>query len=375
MLLGAVKESLDYENRSPLTAECVTKYVSLGIDVTIESQLGHGSNILDEELVIAGAKVLAREDILRTADVIIGVRKPDQDKLDLMKSNCLHISFLDPFNEPDLIKNLAERQIRSISLEFIPRITRAQKMDALSSQANLGGYCAVITAAANLPMALPMMMTAAGTITPSKVFIIGVGVAGLQAIATAKRLGGRVEAFDTRPAVEEQVNSLGAKFIKIDIGETGQTKDGYAKPLTDEQIEMQREGQKKVLSHSNIVITTAQVFGRKAPVLITKDMIAVMKPGSVIVDMAVETGGNVEGSTLNQEIEINGVRIIGEGNLPGKVGIHASQVLANNIYNLVAEFWDKDQAELILNNEDEIIKGCLITDQGNIVNEKLSFIK
>ena len=221
----------------------------------------------------------------------------------------------------------------------------------------------------------PLMMTPAGTITPSRVFIIGAGVAGLQAIATAKRLGARVEAFDTRPVVEEQVHSLGAKFVKIDLGETGQTKDGYAKELTPQQLVKQREGMKKVCAASDIVITTAQLFGRKAPVIVTKDMVAAMKPGSVIVDMAVESGGNVEGSTLDAEVEVNGVRIIGLGNLPGHVAVHASQMYSSNLTNLLESYWDAEQKTFKLNPEDEIIKGCLITHGGQIVNETIKKLK
>jgi NAD(P) transhydrogenase subunit alpha len=216
-----------------------------------------------------------------------------------------------------------------------------------------------------------MMMTPAGTISPARVFIIGAGVAGLQAIATAKRLGARVEAFDTRPVVKEQVQSLGAKFIEIDLGETGQTKDGYAKALTAEQIEKQRQGMAKVCSQSDVVITTAQVFGKKAPILLTKDMVAQMKPGSIIVDMAVETGGNVEGSKLNEEVNMGGVKIIGLENLPAKVAVHASQMYASNLVNFIEEYWDKDAKAFKLNLEDEIIKGCLITHQGQIINEQI----
>jgi NAD(P) transhydrogenase subunit alpha len=253
-------------------------------------------------------------------------------------------------------------------MEMIPRSTIAQKMDALSSQANLAGYVTVILAAERLNKILPMMMTPSGTITPSRVFVIGAGVAGLQAIATAKRLGARVEAFDTRPVVEEQVQSLGAKFIKIDLGETGQTKDGYAKALTPEQIEKQRQGMAKVCANSDIVITTAQLFGRKAPVIITKDMVAQMKPGSVIVDMAVESGGNVEGSKIDEEVKVNGVLIIGLGNLPGRVAVHASQMYSSNLTNLIESYWDGEKKTFNLNLEDETIQGCLITHHGEIVN-------
>jgi NAD(P) transhydrogenase subunit alpha len=244
-------------------------------------------------------------------------------------------------------------------------------MDALSSQANLAGYVAVILAAERLKKIFPMMMTPAGTIAPARVFVIGVGVAGLQAIATAKRLGARVEAFDTRPVVEEQVKSLGARFVKIDLGETGQTKDGYAKALTDEQLGKQREGMAKVCASSEVVITTAQLFGRKAPLIVTAEMVRGMQKGSVIVDLAVESGGNVAGSEVDKEMDLDGVLIIGLGNLPGRVCVHASQMFSSNLYNFVDEFWKADAKQFQLNFEDEIIRGGVITHQGKIVNEMI----
>ena len=371
MILGAVKETQEWENRVPVTPETAKKFVSLGFEVCLEKGIGSTLSISDEVYTAAGCTMLERSEIISKADVMAGVRKPSQDKIDGMREGTLHVSFLDPFNEKELIAKLCEKKINSISMEFIPRITRAQKMDALSSQANLGGYVAVLIASSEMNKAMPMMMTAAGTISPAKVFIIGVGVAGLQAIATAKRLGARVEAFDTRAVVEEQVNSLGAKFVKIDVGETGQTKDGYAKPLTPEQIELQRQGMKKVLSRSDIVITTAQVFGRKAPVLLTKDMVEAMMPGSVIVDMAVETGGNVELSELGKTVVHNGVKIIGKANLPGEVVADASQVYSNNIFNLLGDYWDKETKTLKMPPDEEIIAGCFITRDGQIVNSKL----
>jgi NAD(P) transhydrogenase subunit alpha len=289
-----------------------------------------------------------------------------------MKVQSIYISLLDPFNERELIDMFLAKKISTISMEMIPRITRAQKMDVLSSQANLAGYVSVILAAERLDKILPMMMTPAGTISPAKVFVIGVGVAGLQAIATAKRLGARVEAFDTRPVVEEQVKSLGARFVKIDLGETGQTKDGYAKALTEEQLQIQRDGMAKVCASSDVVITTAQLFGRPAPQIVTEEMVRGMQKGSVIVDLAVEGGGNVAGSQIDQEVDLGGVRIIGLGNLPGQVAVHASQMFSSNLYSLVEEFWSAEEKRFDLNFEDEIIKGCVITHQGEIVNEMIS---
>ena len=298
------------------------------------------------------------------------------EEISLLKKGSIHISFLDPFNEKALVQALAQNQISAFSMEMVPRTTRAQKMDALSSQANLAGYVSVILAAERLPKIFPMLMTPAGTIAPARVFIIGAGVAGLQAIATAKRLGARVEAFDTRAVVKEQVQSLGAKFVEIDLGETGQTAQGYAKALTGEQLEKQRQGQASVCAQSDVIITTAQLFGRRAPVVLTNAIIAQMKPGTIIVDMAVESGGNVEGSKLNEEVVTsNGVRILGMGNLPGRVAVHASQMYSANLHNLLEEYWEKDSKAFKINLEDEIIKGALITHQGQVVNEMVKSMK
>jgi NAD(P) transhydrogenase subunit alpha len=301
--------------------------------------------------------------------MVLRIRKPAIEEVALLKEESIYVSLMDPFNERELIEALKNKRIASISMEMIPRITRAQKMDVLSSQSNLAGYVAVIIAAERLDKIFPMMMTAAGTISPAKVFVIGVGIAGLQAIATAKRLGARVDAFDTRPVVEEQVKSLGARFVKVDLGETGQTKDGYAKALTDEQLQKQREEMAKVCAASDVVITAAQVFGRKAPLIITADMVKGMSKGSVLVDLAVETGGNVAGSQPDQEVDVNGVRIIGLANLPGEVAVNASQMFSANLFALVDEFWNEEEKRFHLDFEDEIIQGCVITYKGEIVNE------
>ncbi|MCL2068972.1 MAG: NAD(P)(+) transhydrogenase (Re/Si-specific) subunit alpha, partial [Oscillospiraceae bacterium] len=245
------------------------------------------------------------------------------------------------------------------------------KMDIQSSQMSLAGYYAVILAASRLPKIFPMMMTPSGTISPARVFVIGVGVAGLQIIATAKRLGARVEAFDTRPVVEEQVKSLGAKFVKIDLGEMGQTDQGYAKELTPEQVELQRKGQAKVCAQSDIVITTAKVFGRKAPLLLTKDMVSQMKPGSIIIDMAVKTGGNVEGSDPNKDVVLeNGVTIIGGDGLERFVPRDASGMFSGNIFAFLEHFWDAENKTLKIDTSDEIMAGCLITSDRQIIHER-----
>ena len=273
---------------------------------------------------------------------------------------------LEPFSNREQFHHFAQNGITAISMEFIPRITRAQKMDVLSSQSNLGGYVAVIESAKNLSSALPMMMTAAGTLRPATVFVIGVGVAGLQAIATAKRLGAKVQAFDTRPIVEEQVKSLGAKFVKIDLGDTGQNEQGYAKELTEQQIKKQKEIQSDVCVKSDIVITTAQIFGKPAPKIIDKSTIKKMKPGSVIFDMAVESGGNVEGSEKDSIQNIDGVKVIGYSNLPSFVANHASFALSNNLVNFVTDFYDQDKKSMSLDMKDEIIKSATLVKDGEI---------
>ena len=361
------------ETRVSMIPEYVAKLVKAGADATIESGLGQTLRIIDDEYTKAGASVTPdRKALIQNADMILRIRKPAAEEVELMKPGCIYISLLDPFNERELIEKFNTRKVSAISMEMIPRITRAQKMDVLSSQANLAGYAAVIIASERLDKILPMMMTPAGTIAPARVFVIGVGVAGLQAIATAKRLGARVEAFDTRPVVEEQVKSLGARFVKIDLGETGQTKDGYAKALTEEQLQKQREGMAKICATADIVITTAQLFGRPAPLIVTADMVSGMQPGSVIVDLAVESGGNVAGSQVGREVDVNGVRIIGLANLPGTVAVNASQMFSSNLYSLVADSWNTEAKRFELNFEDEIIKGCVITHDGEIVNEMIA---
>lgn len=372
MNIGIPKETHPGEQRVPFIPASVIRLTAKGAQITVEAGLGDSIGIPDSEYQKAGAIIQSdRKALLASSDLTLRLRKPPADEIGLLKKGSIHVSFLDPFNEKDLVDQLAQNQISAVSMEMIPRTTRAQKMDALSSQANLAGYVMVILAAERLPKIFPMLMTPAGTISPARVFIIGAGVAGLQAIATAKRLGARVEAFDTRAVVKEQVQSLGAKFIEIDLGETGQTKDGYAKALTPEQLEKQRQGMAKICSQCDVVITTAQLFGRKAPVVLTKDMVAQMKPGSIIVDMAVESGGNVEGSKVNEEVNVNGVRIIGLGNLPGRAAVHASQMYSANLHNFIEEYWDKDAKAFKLNPEDDIIKGCLVTHNGQIVNEML----
>ena len=362
------------ETRVSLTLESAKKFLDKGLNISIEKSFAEHLGSSDKDFEDLGVKTLNRDEGFASAEVVCSVRNLIEDELDKINESTLLVSFLDPFNEKSLVKKIREKNISAISMELVPRITRAQKMDALSSQANLAGYSAVIIASQELQKALPMMMTAAGTISPSKVFVIGVGVAGLQAIATAKRLGAKVEAFDTRPVVEEQVKSLGARFVKIDIGETGETEQGYAKELTPEQIEMQREGMKKVCASSDIVITTAQVFGRPAPTLVTSEMVSAMSQGSVIVDMAVGTGGNVEGSVPNETIDLNGVKIVGNTNLPGELPYHSSQVYSSNIFNLIDEFWNEEEKKLNLDITDEILSICLVSHEKEYINKTIKEI-
>ena len=360
------------ETRASADPESVKKLVGLGLQVVVESGIGLASDHDDAAYSAAGATVTPdRPAALAGADIVFRVNSPDAEEIARMKRGALHVSFLNPFARKDLLQAFAGAGVNAVSMEMMPRTTLAQKMDAISSQANLAGYFAVIRACERMNKIVPMMMTPAGTISPARVFVIGVGVAGLQAIATAKRLGARVEAFDTRPVVEEQVRSLGAKFVKIDLGETGQTDQGYAKELTPEQLEMQRQGMAKVCAQSDIVITTAKLFGRPAPTVVTKDMVAGMKRGSIIVDLAAETGGNVEGTVADEEVTTeNGVRIIGTAKLEACLSCHATQVYASNVSNFLEHFWDKEAQAFAYNLDDEILKGCLMTHDGAIRDER-----
>ena len=366
MILGAISPKNEGDKRTTLHPESIKPLIDIGIEVIFESGLGKGIDITDEEMANLGAKASSREDCLRKSDILFSSSPILEDEINFLKKGSIFLGLLEPFTNKEQFQYFAQNDITAISMEFIPRITRAQKMDVLSSQSNLGGYVAVIESAKNLSSALPMMMTAAGTLRPATVFVIGVGVAGLQAIATAKRLGAKVEAFDTRPAVEEQVRSLGAKFVKIDLGDTGQTEQGYAKELTKEQIKKQKEIQSDVCIKSDIVITTAQIFGKPAPKIIDISTIKKMKPGSVIFDMAVESGGNVEGSKKDSIQNIDGVKVIGYSNLPSFVANHASYALSNNLINFVLEFYDQDKCLMNLDMEDEIIKSATLVNKGAV---------
>lgn len=366
------KEKDERETRVALIPDDIKKLVSMGFEFKVVSGAGLKSGFSDEAYKTAGASIVAKEeDAYDDSEIIVRIMKPES--IDGIKKDTLHLSYMDPFNEKELLNKFAAQGIQAVSLEMIPRSTLAQKMDVQSSQTSLAGYVAVVNAAAKLPKILPMMVTPAGTINPARVFIIGVGVAGLQAIATAKRLGARVDAFDTRPVVEEQVKSLGASFVKIDLGEMGQTAQGYAKELTPEQIAKQKEAQAKVCEKANIVITTAKVFGRKAPRLIEKNVLDRMMPGSIVVDMACSTGGNVEGSKLFENVVTeNGVTIMSGDLLERQVPYDASKMFSGNITAFLthAGFYNKEAKEFNVNMEDDIMKGCLLTQGGQIIHER-----
>lgn len=360
------------EKRSAISPASAKKLINLGCELLLESGTGLASGYDDTQYEGENIKFVSRKEGLTEADIILYVSRPSENDLASIKKGAIVVGHLDPFFQKPLIEKIASHGITSLSIEMIPRSTRAQKMDALSSQASLAGYVMVMEAANALPSIFPMMMTPSGTIKPAKVFVIGAGVAGLQAIATAKRLGANVLAYDTRPVVAEQVESLGGKFLKIDIGETGQTKDGYAKALTEEQQTIQKEAQKQAIADSDIVITTAQLFGRKPPVLITKDTLSLMKPGSVVVDMAVMSGGNVEGSKPGEVLTVEGVTIIGTGNWSQRVAKDATDMYANNCLNLIDEFFDAETKSFNLNLEDDILAQSIITYDGKVCNEMLA---
>jgi len=365
------KESDPKETRIALIPADAAKLVKSGWSVCVENGAGEKSGFSDADYKAAGAK-LAEASEISGAEFVASVGKPTEAEIAKRRRGSLHLSLLDPFNEKPLLKVFAAHGVNAASFEMIPRSTIAQKMDVLSSQANLAGYFSVIKAAETLDKVIPMMMTPAGTISPLKFFIVGVGVAGLQAIATAKRMGARVEAFDTRPVVEEQVRSLGAKFVKIDLGETGQTAQGYAKELTAEQIEKQRKGMAKVCAQADVIITTAKLFGRRAPRIITADMVAGMKSGSIIIDLAVESGGNVEGSKPDETvITANGVKILGICNMEGLIPSSASQMYSANVFNFIDHFCDKER-NFNLDLTNDILKAAVIVADGKISDERLA---
>jgi NAD(P) transhydrogenase subunit alpha len=374
MKLAVLKERRQGEARVAATPDTVKKLKGLGLEVALETGAGAGARFSDREYETAGAAIVPDvATALHDADIIFKVRGPEPDEIAAMKSGAVYVSLLAPHSERQIIEQLAAHGVTAFSMEFIPRISRAQSMDVLSSQANLAGYKAAIDAAAIFGCAFPMMMTAAGTIAPARAFIMGVGVAGLQAIATARRLGAIVSATDVRPATKEQVESLGATFVAVidDEFKQAETAAGYAKPMSAEYQAKQAALIAEHIKKQDIVITTALIPGRKAPVLIIEEMVETMKPGSVIVDLAAEQGGNCPLTRADEVVEAHGVTIMGYTNLPSRLAVDSSSLYARNLFNFVSLIVDKKTGALALNWDDEIVKGAGLTRDGQIVHPAL----
>jgi H+-translocating NAD(P) transhydrogenase subunit alpha len=375
VIIGVPREIYPGEKRVALVPDTASKLIKLGFEVMVEKGAGTGAYISDERFIDAGAKIAENTAALyQSADVILKVQRPyidagtGIDETAVFKKDSILITLMFSLSYPEIAVKCAEAGINVLSMDAIPRITKAQRMDALSSQTNLAGYKSVIMAANEFGKIFPLMMTAAGTITPAKVVIMGAGVAGLQALGTAKRLGAIVEVSDVRPAVKEEVQSLGGKFIEVDSSENLQDAGGYAKEASEEYLRKQKEVLFKHITEADVVITTALVPGRKAPVLVTEEMVKNMKPGSVVLDMAVEFGGNCELSEIGKTVEKYGVKIIGEPNIPSLLPQQASELYSKNILALLQHI-SKD-GNVVLNTEDEIVKGSLITYKGELVHEK-----
>jgi len=366
--VGTPRETAPDERRVALVPDTAIRLAAAALEINVESGAGSAAYITDDAYQQAGAKIVkSAAALLGEADAVLKVQAPSAAEVDLIKKGAVLISFLQPATQGDTVRALAKRGVTAFSLELVPRISRAQSMDALSSQASAAGYKAVLIAAGRLGKFFPMMMTAAGTIPPARVLVMGAGVAGLQAIATARRLGAVVSAYDVRPAVKEEVQSLGATFIELAL-ETQEGEGGYAKEQSEEFLRKQRELIGEHVAKSDVVITTAAVPGRRAPLLVTGEMLKGMRPGSVIVDLAAETGGNVELTKAGTDVEVGGVTIIGTRNVPSTMPLHASQLYARNVANLLLHLV-KDGA-IVLDFDDEITKGCCVTHDGEIVNER-----
>jgi H+-translocating NAD(P) transhydrogenase subunit alpha len=371
MRIGVIKESDHGEVRVALVPDTVARLVKGGFEVIVQNAAGAAANFPDNAYSSGGATLSQdSEYIYQNADIILKVAPPSESEIDRLKSGSIFIGFLDPLRHTRRIAKLAERQITAFSMELIPRSSRAQSMDALSSQANLAGYKAVLLAAVSLPKMFPMMTTAAGTIAPAKVLVLGAGVAGLQACATARRLGAVVEAFDIRPQVKEEVQSVGAKFIEMPLEEDTVADNGYAKEVSPSTQERICQALSEPIKRADVVITTAQVPGKQAPLLVTQEMIATMKPGAVIIDLAAEQGGNCAYTEPGREIIINGVKIIGAVNLPATVATNASQMYAKNLQMLLQLLVSKD-GNLNLDFTDDIIDSACVTHGGEIRNQRI----
>jgi NAD(P) transhydrogenase subunit alpha len=371
--LAVLKETAEAERRVAATPETVKKFVALGAEVAVEAGAGLSASVADADYEAAGAAIGPRDATLGGADAILAVQAPDPESLQGAAAGALVAAMFDPFGKRERVDAYAAAGLEALAMELMPRITRAQSMDVLSSQANLSGYKAVLDAAAEYGRAFPMMMTAAGTIPAARVFVMGVGVAGLQAIATARRLGAIVSATDVRAATREQIESLGAKavFVETVAGIEGEGAGGYATEMSDDYKAAQAELVSGHLARQDIVITTALIPGRPAPRLISDSQLASMRPGSVVVDLAVEQGGNVEGSAAGEVAERHGVRIVGHRNVPSRLAADSSAFYARNLYNFLAAFWDQEAGRPVLPDEDEIVKGVRLTRGGTIVSERL----
>ncbi len=367
MKLGFVKEHTNTESRVAVTPNLIKKMVDMGLSIIFEEGAGSAAGFSDDTYTKGGATALkTKEDVYKESDILVRVSPESTDQLATLKKGCVVIGALKPFKHHDLIKYLKSNDFTSFSMEMMPRITRAQSMDILSSQNNLAGYRSVLEGAHLFGRALPLMMTAAGTIPAAKVLILGAGVAGLQAIATAKRLGAVVSAFDVRTAAKEQVESLGGTFVTVDYEESGDAAGGYAKEMSEGYKKAQAEKLANELKKADIVITTALIPGKPAPRLITKDMIQGMKEGSVIIDLAIETGGNVEGSVADKVANLKGVKVFAPSNILSNIANDASQLFAKNIYNFLGILWDKENKKINLNFEDELIDKSALTHAGKI---------
>jgi NAD(P) transhydrogenase subunit alpha len=370
MKIAVARESVLGEHRVALTPDQVSRLVKKGWEIVVESGAGNASLSTDEAYQEAGATIESdRTTVWQSGDILVKVAPPTTEELDLLSEGAIFASLLNPLGQPEVIQKLADKKVTALGMELIPRTSRAQSMDVLSSQAGVAGYKAVLMAAAALPKFFPMLTTAAGTIRPAKVFIIGAGVAGLQAIATARRLGAVVEAFDIRPAVKEEVQSLGAKFVEVELEEETATAGGYAKEVSEDSKKKSQELIAKHVATADVVITTAQVPGRRAPLLVTDAMIAEMKPGSVIVDLAGEQGGNCEGCVAGRDVQVHGVTIIAPINLPSTVSVHASQMFAKNMATLLQLLIPEN--EINLDFEDDIIDSVCVTHDGEVRNERV----
>ncbi len=371
MKIAVLKEAAAGERRVSATPETVKKFVALGAEVAVEKGAGDTASIADQAYADMGASVGTRAATLKDADIVLGIQGPDPASLKGAKPGAWIVAGLNPFGDRARVDAYAEAGFEALAMEFMPRITRAQSMDILSSQSNLSGYKSVLDAAGEYGRAFPMMMTAAGTVSAAKVFVMGVGVAGLQAIATARRLGAQVSATDVRAATKEQILSLGAKpiFVEAVKGIEGEGTGGYATEMSDEYKAAQAELVSSHIAKQDIVITTALIPGRPAPRLITDAQIATMKPGSVIVDLAVEAGGNVEGAVAGEIVERHGVKIVGHKNVPSRLAADASALFARNLFNFLSAFWDKEQGKPIL--DEEIGNAIRLTQGGKVVNERL----